>query len=286
MLWWLLRLDAAGGRHTDDAEPAALDFRRQLRFALAAGFAFLINPGVALGAYAGLGVVALRHLPPRRWPMLAGVLALGFVMVNGAWIARNAAVYHRLMVSRGNFGLELDIANADSVVAPADPRAAWHARMAAIHPFFSAGALARLKTYPDDATYFTALGREANGWIAAHPADFARLTLRHLRELYFPPRWLFDPYASGIRQIGLKQAYLWAVTALGLAGLALGLAERSRQYLFVVLTIAFPTLLYIVVQPTLRYRYAFAGLLTFFAAALVWRLVARIVSARRAPARA
>jgi len=290
LLWWLLRLDAAGGRQGLNAAgrrqglnatPTTFDRRSQLCFALAAGFAFLINPGVALGAYAGLGCVALRHLPPRRWLPLAGVLALGFVMVNGAWIARNATVYHRLMISRGNFGLELDIAYADSVVAPTDARAAWHARMADIHPFFSPTALARLKTFPDDASYFAALGHEATGWIAAHPAAAARLTLRHLRELYFPPPWLFDPYESGMRGIGLKLTFLWTLTALGLAGLLLGLRQRPRQYLFVALTLAFPTALYSLVQPTLRYRYAFAGLLTFFAAAFVWRLAELVLSSPR-----
>ena len=261
LLLWLLKLDAAG----------PLVGRSIARLGLAAAFAFLINPGIALAAYAGLGLVALRHLPLRRWAGAAGLLLAGFVAVNGAWIVRNEIVYHRLMVSRGNFDLELDTANHAAAVDPVDPRAVFIARSAEIHPFFSAAALARLKTYPDDATYFAALGREANGWIAAHPGDFARITLRHLRELYFPPKWLFDQYATGARDIGVKQALVWLVSALGLLGLAAGLIERSRQYVFVALTIAFPTLLYIVVQPTLRYRYAFAGLLTCLAAGLVWR---------------
>jgi hypothetical protein len=264
LLWWLLRLDAAG----------SLGLRSIARFGLAAGFAFLINPGIALPAYAGLGLVGLRHLPVRRWPLAAVVLALGFVAVNGAWIVRNEVVYHRFMVSRGNFGLELDTANHAAAVDPTDPRAVFVARSQEIHPFFSATALARLKTFPDDATYFATLGAEANAWIAAHPGDFARITLRHLRELYFPPQWLFDQYGTGrVRDIGARQAIVWAVSALGLLGLALGLAIRARQYLFVALTIAFPTLLYIVVQPTLRYRYAFAGLLTYLAAGLVWRVI-------------
>lgn len=272
LLWWLLRLDTA----------RALDTRSIARFGLAAGFAFLINPGIALAAYAGLGLVALRHLAVRRWPLAAVLLAAGFVAVNGAWIVRNELVYHRFMVSRGNFGLELDTANHAAAVDPADPRAVFIARSQEIHPFFSAAALARLKTYPDDATYFAALGAEANAWIAAHPRDFARITLRHLRELYFPPKWLFDQYGTGATHaIGARRALVWAVSAFGLIGLAWGLVGRSRQYLFVALTIAVPTLLYIIVQPTLRYRYAFAGLLTFLAAGLLWRLVAGPVTKRQ-----
>ena len=265
LLLWLLRLDAE----------RLLGWRSVARFGLGAAFAFLINPGIALGAYAGLGLVALRHLPVRRWPAAALILLAGFVAVNGAWIVRNEIVYHRFMVSRGNFGMELDTANHAAAIDPADPRAVFIARSQQIHPFFSAAALARLKTYPDDATYFAALGKEANAWIAAHPADFARITLRHLRELYFPPSWLFDQYGTGEHSTRPKQALVWAIDALGLIALALGLVERTRRYLFVTLTIAFPTLLYIVVQPTLRYRYAFAGLLTYLAAGLVWRLIPR-----------
>ncbi len=269
LLWWLLRLDAG-----------PLGWRSIARFGLAAGFAFLINPGIALAAYAGLGLVGLRHLPVRRWPFAAVVLALGFVAVNGAWIVRNEVVYHRFMVSRGNFGMELDTAFHTAAVDPADPRAVFVARSEQIHPFFSAAALARLKTFPDDATYFASLGTEANAWIAAHPGDFAHIALRHLRELYFPPKWLFDQYGTGaIRGVAARQALVWAISALGLLGLVWGMVARSRQHLFVALTIAFPTLLYVVVQPTLRYRYAFAGLLTYLAAGLVWRLV----GGRRAP---
>lgn len=265
MLLWLLRLDASG----------RLGWRILAGFALAAAFAFMINPGIALGIYAGLGFVALRHLPARRWPGAAVLLALGFLAVNGAWIVRNERVYHRFMVSRGNFGLELDTANHAAAVDPVDPRQVFIDRSREIHPFFSAQAFARLKTYPDDATYFAALGTEAKTWIAAHPGDFARISLRHLRELYFPPAWLFDQYNTGRRKnIGPQQALVWSVTALALVALLIGVVERPRRYLFVVLTIAFPTLLYIIVQPTLRYRYAFAGLLTFLAAGLVWRLLA------------
>lgn len=268
LLLWSLRLDA--GR--------LLGWRSVARFGLGAAFAFLINPGIALAAYAGLGLVGLRHLPVRRWPVAALLLLAGFIAVNGAWIVRNERVYHRLMVSRGNFGMELDTAFHDAAVDPVDPRAVFIARSQQIHPFFSATALARLKTFPDDATYFASLGAEANAWIAAHPAAAAHIALRHLRELYFPPAWLFDQYGTGEHNTVPKQVLVWAISALGVAGLGLGLVERPRRHLFVLLTIAFPTLLYIVVQPTLRYRYAFAGLLTFLAAGLVWRLVAPLIS--------
>ena len=267
LLLWLLRLDRAG----------APGWRQIARFGLAAAFTFLINPGFALAAYAGLGVIALRHLPPRRWPLAGLVLLAGFLAVNGAWIVRNELVYHRFMVSRGTMGIELDTAFHDAAVDPADPRAVFIARSQEIHPFFSQAALDRFATFPDDATYFAVLGDEARSWIADHPAATAGIMLRHLRELYFTPIWLFNQYNTGSHNDALKQAIVWMTSGLGLAGLAAGLIARPRRHLFVLLTIACPTLLYMLVQPTLRYRYGFAGLLTFLAAAFVWRLAERLI---------
>nr|WP_295661727.1 hypothetical protein [Polymorphobacter sp.] len=263
LLLWTLDLDRRG----------PLTLRAVAGFGLAAGFAFLINPGIALGAYAGLGLVALRHMRWQRWLPAALLLAAGFAIVNGPWIARNAIVYDRFMPSRGNFGLELDTAYHAAAVHPADPRAVFVARSQEIHPFFSAAAYARFKTFPNDATYFDTLGVEAKQWIAAHPGESAGITLRHLRELYFPPLWLFDQYGVGKSNLLVKLAIVWATTALALAAIVVGLREAPRRFVFVVLTMVFPTLLYIIVQPTLRYRYAFTELLTFLAAGLVWRLI-------------
>ncbi|QYE36109.1 hypothetical protein KZX46_09330 [Polymorphobacter sp. PAMC 29334] len=263
LLLWTLHLDARG----------PLTLRAVAGFGLAAAFAFLINPGIALGAYAGLGLVALRHLRWQRWLPAAVLLAVGFVVVNGPWIARNAIVYDRFMPSRGNFGMELDTAYHAAAVDPVDPRAVFVARSEEIHPFFSDAAYARFKTFPDDATYFAMLGVEAKQWIAAHKGEAAGITLRHLRELYFPPLWLFDQYGIGKNNLLVKLAIVWATTGLALAAIVIGLREQPRHFVFVLLTIIFPTLIYIIVQPTLRYRYAFTELLTFLAAGLLWRLI-------------
>lgn len=276
-LLWLLRIDKAC------AAGAPLTMRRLALFALLAAFAFLINPGLSLALYAGIAIIALRHLPLRDWLPGVAIGLAALVVVNGAWVIRNWEVYHRIMPSRGNFGLELAIGNHPAAVDPVDARAVFNARMEAIHPAFGADALARLKTYPSDIAYFDVVGTEAKAWIAAHPGDFMRLSLRHLRELYFPPAWQWNLYAdSPARGVIVKQALKWAIAALGLAMLLVGLFERPRLWLFVAFALAFPTALYMIVQPTLRYRYVLEGLLAFLAAALVWRLVTRLAPARPA----
>ncbi|PZN93033.1 MAG: hypothetical protein DCF31_14010 [Alphaproteobacteria bacterium] len=258
-----------------------IDLMRLAGFALLAAFAFLINPAISLALYAGIAWIALRRLPVRGWPAGVAIGIAAFAIVNGAWIARNYDVYGRFMPSRGNFGLELDTANHDAAVDPADARAVFIARSQEIHPSFSDAALARLKTYPSDVAYFDVLGAEAKAWIAAHPGAFVGISLRHLRELYFPPRWQWNLYGDSPQNaVAAKQALKWTITALALAMLLIGLFERPRLWLYVALGFALPTLLYMILQPTLRYRYIFEGMLVFLAAALVGRLVQRIAGGR------
>ncbi len=263
-LLWLLRIDAAG----------RIGLRTLAGFALLAAFGFLINPGISLALYAGISLICIRRLPLRRWPAGAAIGIIAFIAINGAWIARNYDVYGRFLPSRGNFGLELDTANHDAAVDPADPRAVFIARSQQIHPSFSDAAFARLKTYPSDVAYFDVLGAEAKAWIAAHPRQFAHISLRHLREIYFPPRWQWNQYNDSPQAaVPAKQALKWAMTVLALAMLALGLWEAPRRWLFVAMTFAFPTALYMILQPTLRYRYIFEALLVYLAAAMVWRII-------------
>ena len=262
-LVWLLRLDRQN----------ELNYNNIIKFGLLAAITFLINPVFSLALYSGLGLVALRQLPVIRWPASFAILVCALLAVNGAWIVRNYNVYDRLMISRGNFGLELATANHPAAADPADARAVFNARMKEVHPAFSASALARLKTFPNDAAYFDAVGKEARTWIVENPSAFMKTSLRHLSELYFPPQWQWDLYNnSPKRYVDIRQSFKAVITVLALCMLVIGLVQRTRPWLFVTLTIVFPTALYMVVQPTLRYRYTFEGLFVFLAVALVWRL--------------
>lgn len=253
-------------------------------FGILAGLTFLINPVLSLALYGGIGLVSLRHIVPKRWPAGLAILLCTFIAVNGAWVVRNYQVYDRVMISRGNFGLELAVSNHSEAVAPADARATFISRMEQIHPAFSAAALARLKTFPNDAAYFDSLGKEARLWISEHPSDFVRLSLRHVAELFFPPKWQWNLYNnSSKRSIAALQFTKAFITIFAIGMIIVGLYERPRAWMFVVMTVAFPTAVYMLLQPTLRYRYIFEGLFVFLAVALIWRLctlLTSLVSAR------
>ncbi len=267
MLWRLLVMDRNG-------RPS---WRTISGFALLAAFAFLINPGVALGGYAGLGFVILRHIPWKAWPGTAAILLAAFLAVNGAWIVRNYQVYDRFMPSRGNFWLEVSTANYAAAVDARDQRATFVARLRHMHPFFSEQAYARYSAYPNDVAYFDALGAETRAWIAGDPKGFATLTARHLKDLWFPPPWLYRLYSEKQPTAGdrAKQAWAWGFSTLALLGLAAGLFTQPRRTLFVVLSLLPTVMLYSLVQPTLRYRYLLVGVSTYLAIAFLWRVFER-----------
>lgn len=269
LLWWALRLDRAG----------AVPMRSLVLYGLLAGVAFLVNPVIALGAYAGLGLVVLRHLRWRQWPQVALVLAVGLALVNAPWVVRNERVYHRFMLSRGNFGLELAIANHAGALDPADPRATFQQRMNAIHPAMKQpDTIAAYRRYPQDVDYFDAMGAEARAWIGSHKAEFLQLSARHLGQLLFPPVWVYDKYGHGAPapMARVRQAVAWVSAALAIAMLLLGLAERRRAWLFLAVTALPELLLYSLVQPTPRYRYVLVPLIIYLAAELLWRLFGRV----------
>ena len=120
------------------------------------------------------------------------------------------------MPSRGNFGLELTIANYEGALDAPDDRVAFRNRMREVHPFLDGEGRKRYRHYQRDVDYFDVMGHEARAWIAAHPAEFAQLSAKHLRQLMFPPAWLYDRYMIvDIRPIDrLRQVIAWTTAAL------------------------------------------------------------------------
>lgn len=263
------------------------DRRTELRwpaffaFACYCGLVFLVSPALALACYAGLGLLILRRFNVSRWPVAAVLIVLGLALVNAPWVWRNYQVYDRFLLSRGNGGLELAIANHPYAVAPEDARATFNKRLQAIHPFFTKEAFARYKQAPNDVVYAEALGQEAKAWILSHPADALTIWVRHLRELYFPPRWQWNIYYAG--EPGgmlVRQAVAYGAVVLAALAFFIALIGRESRYLYALAALAGPTLPYVIVQPTLRYRYQLIALMTFLAFAALGLLVRKLRTGR------
>jgi hypothetical protein len=258
-----------------------LGWGRVAAMAVWAGLLFFVSPPLGLAIYLGCLWLCVEKLPWRRWPGAAALAVLGLALFVGPWAVRNQQMLGEPVLLRSNFGMELALANHEAAVSGEDPRAVFRARIETIHPHRSADALVAMQAAGGEVAYARALGDEAKGWIADHPADFARLSLRHLREFLFPPPWLWTVVSDNPGTALLpKVAVNWAMSVFGLLGAALAAWQAPRRYRFALLLLLVPMLPYAVVQPILRYRYIVFALLLFFAVDGLGRLFSAVVQRR------
>lgn len=269
-LWLIVTLDR---RDAIASQPLLLA-------AALSAFTFFVSPTTGLAIDACWAWLALRRLPLPRALAFAGIAATALALVLAPWVLRNAQVMGSPILLRDNFGLEIAMANYPGALDPSDPRAETLARARAIHPNQNPAVLTRMRAAGGEAAYSKALGRETWAWIAANPLDFARLTLRHYRQFYFPDRWQGALTNWGAFPT-LRIEMIRLVSAFGLLGLAIGLVRRRRHYGLFALYIALAGLPYALTMPIPRYAYVIWPLLAFLAA----RLAADTFTAlrRRAP---
>jgi hypothetical protein len=241
--------------------------------------ALFINPGVGLGVYAGIGWLALNRLPLARWPATIALGLTALALVIGPWAIRNQARFGEPILLRSNAGLEFALANHAEAVTTSDPLRTFEERFRRLHPHVMEDATARAALKDGETAYARRLGGEAMAWARAHPGDFVTLSLSHLRQIYFPPAWhwaLWTESTHASKGTYLKMAICWALGVFGLAGAVAALLVWKGPAIYVALLALVPSLPYIFVQPTLRYRYLLLLPLMFLAAELLVRLGARM----------
>ena len=138
-----------------------------------------------------------------------------------------------------------------------------------ISPFLHPAALAKLKAAGGEVAYDSLLTARTEEWIRQHPASALKIAARHVREFYFPSRWML-PAVSPIL-VQLKQAAIWAIAFVGFMGLGVGLARKNWRFLYVAAPLLLLMLPYVLGQPVPRYSYPVGGLLVFLAADMAWR---------------
>jgi hypothetical protein len=252
--------------------------------AIAAAALFFISPPLGLAAYASSLLVLMARVPRRRWPgaVLIAVGALALFVV--PWAARNAAMMGEAIPLRSNFGLELALANHPAAASNADPRQVFRDRLDEIHPFQSEKAFAALQAAGGEVAYARQLGDGAKAWIRAHPLDFARLCMRHFRDFFFPPGWMWNVYSGVSRGTAIKVAINAALSVAALLGAAVAGLVSWRRYRFAILMLVLPVLPYLIVQPGLRYRYIIYALSVYLAADLAGRAWALLAGRSAEPA--
>lgn len=251
---------------------------------LLAAVTLFVSPPFGVAAYLCAAKLMTHRLPPRRWLATTGIAVAAMVAVLAPWTIRNAVVMGAPIVLRDNFGMEIAMANAPVLVGNPSADGGYTARHRAIHPYAGPEGYAAMVASGGEVAYFARLQRETIAWVVANPRDFIGLTLRHLRQILFPDVWMF-PDAPALGPTPVRLALHWFVSAYGLVGIGFALVRLGRRYRYAAIMTLVPIVPYLIVQPTLRYRYLIFGLLTFFAFDVLSRLAARIILAGAGRAR-
>jgi len=140
----------------------------------------------------------------RKWFLCTCVVA-GAILACVPWTLRNYAAFHEFMFIRGNFGLELRIANHPG--ADADGDVTYARQGTARHPSENLEE-ARLVRDLGEAEYMRRARNEALEWVRSHPGEFLHLTLMRFVHFWCGPLRL--PWVAALTSM---------VTVLALLGL-------------------------------------------------------------------
>jgi hypothetical protein len=250
---------------------STIGWRQWASQSVIASLILFFNPAMGVAAFTMLGILLFRQSPMRRWPPLVAMSALALVLVLAPWTIRNSEAFGSFIPLRSNAGLELALANYQGAVDTADRRQAFVERLNEIHPLKSQQAFNRMLTYGNERNYARTLGSEAREWIVENPGSFLRLSIRHITQFYFPPKWFWTIDGESSIGNGVKQAIFWIISALGLTGAIAGLLFWRGGWLYLSAFALAPSVTYAVVQPVLRYHYLVYGILVFLAVETVRR---------------
>ena len=224
----------------------------------------------------GLGVGVALHLQPALLTVVLGclgfefwwgrrrqqrtylsVLILAVLLACVPWAWRNYKEFNSLIFIRSNFGLELRMGNNPDALATFDEMDVRGSKY--LHPRTDLSEARKMQNL-GEIEYMREAQRDAVAWIVSHPADFLRLTLQRIVNVWVGP--IHRP--SGIPAV-------LGLTILALLGLwrsfpALSLPQRAA---LIIPLVAYPLIYYIVAYMP-RYRLPIDWILLILAGAAAW----------------
>ncbi len=265
LIWILLKLA--------ESDVNILTRRSLALIGASTGFLFILNSAAGLGAILSGALFHGLRVPYRQWWIAPLFIVLVGGSLAGLWAERNMRELGAPIFLRDDLGLEIALSNYSGGEHAGDPNA-YFARLKEIHPMVMAPG--ELAAKGGEVAYYHALGQQTRDWIAAHPWDFLNLSGQRFIEFFLPPRYLWSLFTdASVHLIGLRQFVLSAAALGGLLTL-LVMAPRRRPYAYILVAVLACSLPYIVVQPTLRYRYTVSTLLIFCALDGAFRCIAHI----------
>jgi hypothetical protein len=154
-----------------------------------------------------------------------GFAALIFTMILTPWVLRNIHVLHAPIILRDDLALEMHVANFDAPMSPSDPLFNFRHRMETTHPVSQQGR-ERMEKAGGEVAYEKMLLAEVHQWIRDNPIMFARLSLRHLGQFFFPQPWQFRYTGTGKLSV-MRSILISTVSLLGLSGLFWGFGSAG-----------------------------------------------------------
>jgi hypothetical protein len=233
------------------------------RFYWKASFLLGLGVGVALHLQPALLTVALGCLAFELWwgrrrqqRTYLSVLILGVLMACLPWAWRNYQTFNTVFFIRSNFGLELRMGNNPRALATFEEMDV-HGRY--LHPRVNLSEARKVQNL-GEIEYMRGAQRDAVTWIVSNPAEFLRLTLRRIANVWVGPLH---------RPLGIPAVL--ALTILALVGLwrsfpALSIPQRAA----LIIPLATYPLIYYFVAYMPSYRLPIDWILLMLAGAAAW----------------
>lgn len=257
----LLALTALSCCVAKDWRVERFEWRNGILTGFMAAIACLFNAGT-LAIVAGWGVIGFVLFANRRWQFVAYFAVLTGVMGLGMspWIVRNQMALGGFVPTRSNFGLEFQVSNNSEVTHDLEAnvrRQAW----SHLHPSVSVEELEKVRRLGEVA-YHAAKLREGRQWVSTHQDRFWELTRDRVIGFWFPK--MLRPWQSA------GQALITVLASLGLVlllrrNVSIGLFLGGASICF--------SMVYTMIQVSMRYRFPIEGFLLLLAADLIfWRI--------------
>jgi hypothetical protein len=217
---------------------------------------FPVRGGISLGVLSGIlslfaptiiqilfgwSIVGIIRFKNHRATFLRfmSIAALLIMIFLSPWAFRNFKTFGRVIWTRSNLGLELQLSNNDHTTADLEQ----NVRSADFpHPYTNLTEREKVRQMGELA-YQESKKKEALAWIYTNPKKFIQLTLRRMFLFWFPPmqRW-WQSIAEAL------------MTILGIAGIfSLFKKDHPSSWMFLAVLLFYPAI-YLVVQVSPRYR--------------------------------
>lgn len=247
----LIWLAIVGARHWLSAQ---FTIKNGSSFGLAAASATYFSPN-SLVILALCFVCAFIWFSENRIAIIK-YFAVAFLIVAAAlapWAIRNRIQMGTLILTRSNFGLELQISNNDYATTSEELNE-QNTKWSAQHPYSDREQRLQYMRMGEVA-YYNAKLQQAILWIRSHPRQFTLLSLGRIKQFWFPRMHRFPQTIA-----------MDLLTILAVAGLIRLWRNSPAVALFLAITVVGYSLVYVVIEVAMRYRFPVEGFLLLLGA--------------------